>query len=406
MAIDMCLACGKKLKKSEVSVQCTVCGLWCHKECSGISNDFLRCLEEAKKNTGVAYWACRPCTVYAQGMNHRMKEIERRLDAVEDTGKKNTEDIVRVEKNMDKLKEKLEKKAAKGEEAMYEELREREAKRLNVVIHGMTEPEGNERNGEKRMEWDKKGVEEIFKILELNLTIEDIKFCRRVGEKGQSPRAMIVGFYTEYARSILLRYAKHLADTEYEDVSVMPDLTRRQRQEESSMQEEADRRNEEDLTEEDVSKNLCWKVVGQRGEKRLIKGYNREGNSMRGRGRGTRTTRAGRASRGQRGRVMRNRGGTDRGKRLRNSSESDQEQNPPRRQRGENVRGTVLRGSVATGSNRENIGARVRTQDEEMETTGVEMERVQEENAYENEDELPTPSQLNAMAPPAQQGEA
>jgi hypothetical protein len=406
MAIDMCLACGKKLKKSEVSVQCTVCGLWCHKECSGISNDFLRCLEEAKKNTGVAYWACRPCTVYAQGMNHRMKEIERRLDAVEDTGKKNTEDIVRVEKNMDKLKEKLEKKAAKGEEAMYEELREREAKRLNVVIHGMTEPEGNERNGEKRMEWDKKGVEEIFKILELNLTIEDIKFCRRVGEKGQSPRAMIVGFYTEYARSILLRYAKHLADTEYEDVSVMPDLTRRQRQEESSMQEEADRRNEEDLTEEDVSKNLCWKVVGQRGEKRLIKGYNREGNSMRGRGRGTRTTRAGRASRGQRGRVMRNRGGTDRGKRLRNSSESDQEQNPPRRQRGENVRGTVLRGSVATGSNRENIGARVRTQDEEMETTGVEMERVQEESAYENEDELPTPSQLNAMAPPAQQGEA
>jgi hypothetical protein len=335
-----------------------------------------------------------------------MKEIERRLDAVEDTGKKNTEDIVRVEKNMDKLKEKLEKKAAKGEEAMYEELREREAKRLNVVIHGMTEPDGNERNGEKRMEWDKKGVEEIFKILELNLTIEDIKFCRRVGEKGQSPRAMIVGFYTEYARSILLRYAKHLADTEYEDVSVMPDLTRRQRQEESSMQEEADRRNEEDLTEEDVSKNLCWKVVGQRGEKRLIKGYNREGNSMRGRGRGTRTTRAGRASRGQRGRVMRNRGGTDRGKRLRNSSESDQEQNPPRRQRGENVRGTVLRGSVATGSNRENIGARVRTQDEEMETTGVEMERVQEENAYENEDELPTPSQLNAMAPPAQQGEA
>jgi hypothetical protein len=171
------------------------------------------------------------------------------------------------------------------------------------------------------------------------------------------------------------------------------------------MQEEADRRNEEDLTKEDVSKNLCWKVVGQRGEKRLIKGYNREGNSKRGRGRGTRTTRAGRASRGQRGRVLRNRGGADRGKRLRNSSESDQEQYPPRRQRGENVRGTVRRGSEATGSNRENIGARVRTQDKEMETTVVEMERVQEKDANEKEDELPTPSQLNALAPPTQQGE-
>ncbi len=148
-----------------------------------------------------------------------------------------------------------------------------------------------ENNGEKRIEWDMKGIEDIFKVLELNLTREDVKFCRRVGEKSQAPRAMIVGFHTEYARSILLRYTKHLAETEYEDVSIMPDLTKRQRQEEASMNEEANRRNEEELTEDDMAKNLIWKVVGQRGEKRLVKGYNRyaaRGGRGRGSGRGYR----------------------------------------------------------------------------------------------------------------------
>ncbi len=41
---------------------------------------------------------------------------------------------------------------------------------------------------------------------------------------------------------------QYLADMDYEDVSVMPDLTKRQRQEETNMKDEAKQRNEEDLT--------------------------------------------------------------------------------------------------------------------------------------------------------------
>jgi hypothetical protein len=42
---------------------------------------------------------------------------------------------------------------------------------------------------------------------------------------------------------VLLRYTKYLAGTDYENVSVMPDLTRRQHQEETTMKEEAERKN-------------------------------------------------------------------------------------------------------------------------------------------------------------------
>ena len=51
-----------------------------------------------------------------------------------------------------------------------------------------------------------------------------------------------------------------------------------------------DRRNEEDLTEDDRAKNLRWRMAGPKGAKRIIKGFHREqtwrGTMRRGRGRG------------------------------------------------------------------------------------------------------------------------
>jgi hypothetical protein len=400
-AADMCLGCGKKLKKSETSVQCTVCSLWCHKECAGISNEFIKFLEEQKRNTGLAYWGCRPCTVYAQGINHRLKEVERRLDTVEESSKKNEGSIARVEKKVEKIGEKIESRMGFSEDAVFEEMREREAKWLNVIMHGVQESDAKERSGEKRIEWDMKEIEEIFKVLELSLTREDVKFCRRVGEKGDAPRALIVGFHTEYARSVLLRYTRYLADTEYEDVSVMPDLTKRQRQEELTMKDEAERRNEEELTEDDLAKNLCWKVVGQRGEKRLVKGFNRETAmaTRRGRGRGTRTARPARGLRGMRGQSTR---GAEKGKRTRNSSDSDHEHQPLRKQRGGNSRGTTRGAAVITGANRTTIGARNRQETEPeiqvvQEGHAASQGSNQEEEMEEETEETITPSQMHEM---------
>ena len=50
---------------------------------------------------------------------------------------------------------------------------------------------------------------------------------------------------------------------------MISDLTKRQREEEGKMRQEADRLNGE-RSEEDA-KNWLWKVVGRRGERRLVK---------------------------------------------------------------------------------------------------------------------------------------
>jgi hypothetical protein len=58
---------------------------------------------------------------------------------------------------------------------------------------------------EKRIELDKKGVKEIIKVWELYLNMEDIKFCPAREREARRQSAIIVKFYTEYARSILLQ---------------------------------------------------------------------------------------------------------------------------------------------------------------------------------------------------------
>jgi hypothetical protein len=68
----------------------------------------------------------------------------------------------------------------------------------------------------------------------------------------------------------LLRVAKNLEDTCFSDVNIAPDLTKKQRDKEAELKKEAERRNKS-LSENDVSKNLHWVVVGPRGERRLTK---------------------------------------------------------------------------------------------------------------------------------------
>jgi hypothetical protein len=56
----------------------------------------------------------------------------------------------------------------------------------------MAEPDGIE--GRNRMEADKRKIDEIFKIVDVNLTVEsDVEFCRRIGEKAERSRPLIVG---------------------------------------------------------------------------------------------------------------------------------------------------------------------------------------------------------------------
>jgi hypothetical protein len=141
-----CLSCGKNVTTG--AVQFTLCTLWCHKACTGLSAEAFRGLEVQAKETGLAYWACRSCLTFANKVNRQLQAASKRQDEVEEKVERNIRETNNNRQEIEQLKEELRrmKSAAEAEkeersDALAEELREREMRRNNIIIHGLMEPE-------------------------------------------------------------------------------------------------------------------------------------------------------------------------------------------------------------------------------------------------------------------------
>ena len=252
-------------------------------ECAKISEEFFKSLELQKKEMGIAWWGCRSCVSFATKMNARFKEVDKRMDQLTERVDENTEGLEQVQEKVDKVEKsvgqvekKVEDSEKRTEDIMLEELRAREAIRRNIVIYGMEEQDGG--TDKEKMEADLTECEKVFVATGVRAGKRDIRFCRRIGEKGKSKgkRPILVGMKSELVKAELLDAAKELQNTRYKHVSIGPDQTRKQKQAETALNEEVNRKNREELSEEDRSKNLRWMVVDTKGEKRIVKAPVRE----------------------------------------------------------------------------------------------------------------------------------
>jgi hypothetical protein len=103
----------------------------------------------------------------------------------------------------------------------------------------------------------------------------DIKFMTRLGKYEENKnRPILMAVRDSGLKDYLLNNSYKLKHGHYEKVRITKDLTKRQREEELQLIEEAKKRNSE-LSEEE-KKNFEWKVTGKKGERRLIKGRLRQ----------------------------------------------------------------------------------------------------------------------------------
>jgi len=213
MASDTeCLGCGQKFKQKDTSIQCTICGLWAHKTCSGVTNELFKCLSDQFKATGRAYWACRSCCAYAEGMTHRLRQLEEKTAEATRMGEENAKEIRSLREEVNTRDKQLERRIENGEDSIFEEMNKRDRRKKNVVLYGVQESARGD--GRQRMEDDKTELNEIFTVMDVNLAAkDDVEFCRRVGAKGDTPRPLICGFYSEWAKNTLLRHSKRLYGT-------------------------------------------------------------------------------------------------------------------------------------------------------------------------------------------------
>jgi hypothetical protein len=277
-----CLCCGENCTKSQAAVKCIMCTLWAHKDCVKMPDNTFKLLEDQVKESGSAYWVCRPCQQFGQRIKHQFAETSRRQDENEKRTAENSKridgaekKIEMLEKRMEKMAEKIDQDAGEREDRLCDEMQEREVRRMNLIIHGIEEQPERIKNNKERLELDKERCEQLFRTMKARTKKEDLRFCRRIGEKSVNPRPMVIGLETEEEKRHILARARNLQGTQYHDISVVPDLTKKQRSKEARMKQEAEERNKK-LTNDERNRNEKWLVVGRRGEKRLIKGIERD----------------------------------------------------------------------------------------------------------------------------------
>jgi hypothetical protein len=98
-----CLTCGKNVTSN--AVECTSCAQWCHRPCSGLSNEAFKALDIQKKEVGVAFWGCRSFMAFNVKVNSQLQEAMRRQDLVEEKVERYARNTEQVSNKVDRLEQ-------------------------------------------------------------------------------------------------------------------------------------------------------------------------------------------------------------------------------------------------------------------------------------------------------------
>lgn len=273
-----CLKCNQQVKKNCKAIQCSFCEYWVHIECGEISETLYK--EMCKRaDTHGHFWVCMSCKSTSfvfrrelDKLNQRMVNAEERIQTNIDNLETTNQSVSTVKARVDRLEEQRNQDVAKTQDSVFEELSERENRRTNLVFHNIPEP--TSQIAEERKGADTEVVMDITGTLKLKLDKENIKFMTRLGgakdrPESATPRPLLVGWNNEGIKDSILMNARFLKGSKYERVSVVPDLTKRQRDDEEKQRREANRLNA-NLSEEE-SLNWEWRLIGPRGCRRLQK---------------------------------------------------------------------------------------------------------------------------------------
>ena len=288
MTQPKCVECKKGVKHTDKSgsVKCSQCDRWWHGlTCTTLNAEALKCLWDTYDATGHHWWACEGCTQAYMTLTKRMNQWERDMASLRVTVASNTElandantKVDKVAKNLEDMDKsrKQDKNDAINEatKRMSAELLDREGKKSNLMFHGLYEPPMSVK-GVERKNTDLASVKAMF--MEMGVkpeTNDEIKFSFRVGELNdkvvEEPRPLCIGFRNSETKDHVLVKAKNLGKTRnYYSISVVPDLTRLQREEDKNLMKEAEQKNL-DMNEDD-RKNWNFRCIGTKGARKVVK---------------------------------------------------------------------------------------------------------------------------------------
>ena len=265
------------------ALQCSICELWFHPPCVQVDDNQLDLIKKCVDMGMGSPWSCTVCRSALEKLDKSVKQVAARVSSVEvrtENLEKTADELkmenVNLKEELVNIKNKLEavekKTCENSSDRILEEVAERSSKERNVVLHNCME--SNALNLEEAQRDDLVGVQTLFNELGLREVAakEVLVGWRRLGQKkNDSSRPLLLIFKARSDRDRLLDRAPRLSrhqDEEFRKISIVSDLTQKQRKLEQDMFKRAEKLNLE-RSSEMISKNLCHKVLGRRGERVL-----------------------------------------------------------------------------------------------------------------------------------------
>ena len=279
-----CLKCNNHVKKNDQALQCALCDLWVHLKCTVpvMSLETFNVLVSQAAHNGGTFWCCISCRNFKAKIDKRLSVLEKWSDKVDGDVQENTGKIADLEKQVKEIKTNALKttpadaQAIKDDtsQAVFNELEEREKRKCNIVVHGLREADVGVKDGKERKSYDLTLLQNLVDTVELEIQVaESLRYSKRLGEQTNDvtkPRPLLMSFKSVNDKISLLDKAVKLKDEDdWKFVSLVQDLTKTQRQQEQSLRDQRDKKNAE--RSDDDAKNWEWKIVGRRGERRIVK---------------------------------------------------------------------------------------------------------------------------------------
>ena len=204
-------------------------------------------------------WHCISCQASTVRLEDSIRQLEKReivneerIEQVETREKQVGSRIDKLEKDMEEARKAASEAQKDTVKIVFEEVRECDEKKLNVNFHNIGESAGD--TLEEERDWDASSFDNIMSAMCINLRFRDCAtYSRRLGARrlGQArPRPLMVVLKSEKDRSAILANSHQLARSRLKEVSVVPGLTKQQREADEDLRREAARRNKEELSED------------------------------------------------------------------------------------------------------------------------------------------------------------
>lgn len=281
-----CLACGENVSNATGKgggIECTICKLWVHVKCSDLEDFEFTLIQKMVAKRGSHLWACVACSKAHMELKCEVDVLKKNLMEIQEQVSSNRARMDKISDKTDGLEERIaEVEKATDKSAIITEVcdlqvvenAEREARKDNIIIFQLAEPDENITIGQKRKEKDGEALSDVLNDIGVKVDLkDDIKFWVRTGEKSEKqdkPRPLLVGFRDNAKKSEVFTKARNLAKSQrFKNISIVNDLTKRQREEDEELKKIADQRNQE-MNKEDQS-NFEWKVLGPKGQRKLMR---------------------------------------------------------------------------------------------------------------------------------------